>query len=144
MLRIDDDAVLVIDWAPVPSLRRTKHKTLHGVHEYATLARIRDWGNRRHGGGRRLRSGHRFSVRRRRRRKREPTDRGTTAAPTATARARTTPTPALEQRSATPEHEQSDRDVHGERQGGRRPFPPLRERERVAVEDWSRSGRHDL
>jgi len=254
MLRRDDDAVYVIEWAPVPSLRRTKHKIPHGFHEYTTVARIpdrgthlnpchtpvgpnpepdlvlplffgrrargdiwyqerrgpeditraptrartriragpgpaarpgaparprslsrptrrsiarphnrsgrghhdeggggpvdlhpcRDWGNRRHGDGRRLRSGHRFSVRRRRRRKREPTDRGTTAAPTATARARTTPTPALEQRSATPEHEQSDRDVHGERQGGRRPFPPLRERERVAVEDWSRSGRHDL
>jgi len=45
MLRIDDDAVLVIDWAPVPSLRRTKHKTLHGVHEYATVARIPDRGS---------------------------------------------------------------------------------------------------
>src|SRR5712691_2132919 len=44
MLRIDDDAVLVIDWAPVPSLRRTKHKILHGFHEYATVARIPDRG----------------------------------------------------------------------------------------------------
>src|SRR6266699_198381 len=44
MLRIDDDAVLVIDWAPVPSLRRTKHEIPHGVHEYATVARIPDRG----------------------------------------------------------------------------------------------------
>src|SRR5882762_2233092 len=42
MLRIDDDAVFVVDWAPVPSLRRTKHKIPHGFHEYATVARIPD------------------------------------------------------------------------------------------------------
>src|SRR6266699_5910624 len=44
MLRRDDDAVDVIDWAPVPSLRRTKHKIPHGFHEYATVARIPDRG----------------------------------------------------------------------------------------------------
>src|SRR6266576_2386932 len=44
MLRIDDDAVFVIDWAPVPSLRRTKHKTPHGFHEYAAVTRIPDRG----------------------------------------------------------------------------------------------------
>src|SRR6266700_2783797 len=44
MLRIDDDAVDVIDWAPVPSLRRTKRKIPHGFHEYATVARIPDRG----------------------------------------------------------------------------------------------------
>src|SRR5882672_12259648 len=44
MLRIDDDAVFVIDWAPVPSLRRTKHKILHGFHEDAAVARIPDRG----------------------------------------------------------------------------------------------------
>src|SRR6266550_5704744 len=44
MLRIDDDAVFVIDWAPVPSLRRTKHKIRHGFHKYATVARIPDRG----------------------------------------------------------------------------------------------------
>src|SRR5260370_42146734 len=44
MLPIDDDAVYVIDWAPVPSLRRTKHEIPHGFHEYATVARIPDRG----------------------------------------------------------------------------------------------------
>src|SRR5258705_9079425 len=43
-LWIDEDAVFVIDWAPVPSLRRTKHKTPHGFHEYAAVARIPDRG----------------------------------------------------------------------------------------------------
>src|SRR5882724_11994623 len=42
MLRIDDDAVHVIDRAPVPSLRRTKYKIPHGFHEYVTVARIPD------------------------------------------------------------------------------------------------------
>src|SRR5881396_679722 len=44
MLRIDDDAVFVIDGAPVPRLRRTKLKILHGFHEFATVARILDRG----------------------------------------------------------------------------------------------------
>src|SRR5437773_8167800 len=44
MLRIDDDAVFVIDWAPVPRLRRTKHKLPHCFHEFATVARIPDRG----------------------------------------------------------------------------------------------------
>src|SRR5438876_578845 len=44
MLRIDDDAVDVIDGTPVPSLRRTEHKAFHAFHEYATVARIPDRG----------------------------------------------------------------------------------------------------
>jgi len=42
MLRRDDDAVYVIDWAAVPRLRRTKHKIPHGFHECATVTRIPD------------------------------------------------------------------------------------------------------
>src|SRR3954463_3026096 len=45
MLRIDDDAVLVIDWASVPSLRRTEYEVSHGFHECTAVTRVFD---RRH------------------------------------------------------------------------------------------------
>ena len=45
MLRNDDDAVYVIDWPPVPSLRRSEHKIPHRFHECAAVARIPDRGS---------------------------------------------------------------------------------------------------
>src|SRR6266480_862060 len=45
MLRIDDDAVDVLDGTPLPSLGRTEHNAFHAFHEYATVARIPDRGN---------------------------------------------------------------------------------------------------
>jgi len=77
----------------------------------------------------------RFRSRGGQRGEREPADRGTAAATTPASWARASTASPLEQRGAAPQHENSDRHVRQEREGSRRPFPPLGEGERVAVEE---------